>query len=58
MEQHADRTNYEQEHPRHRTEDEFLERAHQRLREVLHNIDELEARLAKNAGRSGAESGR
>jgi hypothetical protein len=53
MEQ-VDRTNYEQEHPRHRTEDEFLERAHQRLTEALRNIDELEARLAKNAGRSGA----
>ena len=50
MEQ-ADRTNYEQEHPRHQNEDDFLDRARQRLKEALRSIDELEERMAKNAGR-------
>jgi hypothetical protein len=47
----ADRTNYEQEHPQHRTEDEFFERATERLDQALRTIAEAEERMARNVGR-------
>jgi hypothetical protein len=47
-----DRTNYEEEHPGHELEETRIDRRRQRLKEALHNVDELEARMARNAGRS------
>jgi hypothetical protein len=48
----TDRTNYEQEHPRHETEDERIDRVRQRLGEALRHIDEAEERMARNVGGS------
>ncbi len=50
--EHADRTNYEEEHPKHEFEDERIDRRRRRLQETLRTVDELEARIARNAGRS------
>jgi hypothetical protein len=55
MDERIDRTNYEQEHPRHPTEDEYWDRARQRLDQALRHVDELEARIAKNAGHTSPE---
>jgi hypothetical protein len=53
----ADRTNYEEQHPKHEFEDERIDRARRRLAETLRTIDELEARMARNAGRSTGQGG-
>lgn len=50
MEQ-ADRTNYEQEHPTHPPEKEFLERTTRRIDEALSKVAEAEERMARNAAR-------
>ena len=55
--EHADRTNYEEEHPKHELEDERIDRRRRRLAETLRTIDELEARMARNAGRSTGQGG-
>jgi hypothetical protein len=49
--EHADRTNYEQEHPHHAPEKEFFERATRRLEQALQNVAEVEERMARNASR-------
>jgi hypothetical protein len=49
--EHADHTNYEQEHPSHETEDERIDRIRRRLDTALAHIDEAEERMARNLGR-------
>jgi hypothetical protein len=46
-----DHTNYEQHHPHHQREEEFIDRARERLDQALRNIDEIEERMARNTGR-------
>ena len=45
-----DHTNYEQEDPHHLGEDEFFDRARERLARALRNIEEVEQRMADNIG--------
>jgi len=45
-----DQTNYEQEDPHHLREDEFFDRARERLERALRNIAEVEERMARNLG--------
>ena len=51
MDEQADRTNYEQEHPNHPPEKEFLDRATQRIDKALRGIAETEERMARNIRR-------
>jgi hypothetical protein len=50
MDEQIEQTNYEQQDPKHPSEDEYWDRSRQRLDRALRNIDELEARMARNAG--------
>jgi hypothetical protein len=51
MDEQADRTNYEQEHPSHPAEKEFFDRATQRIDKALRGIAETEERMARNTRR-------
>jgi len=48
----ANRTNYEQEDPKHPTEQELIDRVTRRLDEALDRATEAEERMARNTGRS------
>jgi hypothetical protein len=50
--EHADRTNYEKEHPNHPPEKEFLDRTTRRIDEALRNVEETMERMARNAKRN------
>lgn len=51
MGEHADRTNYEKEHPNHLPEKEFYARATERIDKALRGIAETEERMARNIRR-------
>jgi hypothetical protein len=51
MDEKIEQTNYEQNDPDHPREDEFIDRARQRLDQALRNITETEERMARNIGR-------
>jgi len=46
----ADRTNYEMEEPGYVTEDMVVDRANAMLDEKLRHLEEVEERMARNAG--------
>jgi hypothetical protein len=49
MEHETDRTNYEQEDPKHPTEGELLDRITDRIDEALRKTAEAEQRMTRNA---------
>ena len=51
MDEQADRTNYEKEHPDHAPEKEFFARATERIDKALRGIAETEERMARNIRR-------
>jgi hypothetical protein len=48
----TDRTNYEQEDPKHPTEEEFVDRATARTDEALRKTTEIEEQMARNKDRT------
>ena len=54
---HNDHSDYEQKAPHHEREDEFIDRARERLDRALHNIEEAEQRMASNIGK-GKDNGK
>ena len=51
MNEEADRTNHEKEHPNHPPEKEFFARATERIDKALKGIAETEERMARNIRR-------